>query len=305
MMMKYLGDGIDLSDARCVAVEVLRSTSIGIVVVDPTGRILLVNDTLLATTGYGPDEVANQHPRFFCPPLHQRHSYRAIAKAIRSAGHWNGELQIRCRNDEIYSVWARIDAMRSRGGQPVSYVAVLADVSKVGKIFDELHRLAYYDPLTGLPNRQLFADRIEQAIAHAHRDQTSFSLLFMDLDRLKETNDRLGHRAGDSLLKEVARRLRLVMREADTVARLGGDEFVVIVERTAEDSEAAAVATKILQALASPLHDFDSDTLASASIGIARYPRDGRSTDELMRNADRAMYQAKSDGRGRYRFHRR
>jgi diguanylate cyclase (GGDEF)-like protein/PAS domain S-box-containing protein len=305
MMKNHLGDRIDFSGAYCVAADAFRSTSVGIIVVDSTPRIVLVNETLLAATGYRPEEVANQHPRLFCAALRQRHSYRAVAKAILSAGHWHGELLIRRRNGEIYPVWARIDTMRDRHGQPVSYVAVLADVSKVGKLFDELHRLAYYDPLTGLPNRQLFADRIEQAIAHAHRDQTSFSLLFMDLDRFKETNDRLGHRAGDSLLREVARRLRLAMREADTVARLGGDEFVIIVERTEEDADAAAIATKILQTLASPSYDFDSDILASASIGIARYPHDGRSADELMRNADQAMYQAKSDGRGRYRFHHR
>lgn len=305
MMKKYLGDRIDLSGAYCVAADVFRSTSVGIIVADTSPRIVLVNETLLAATGYRPEEVANRHPRLFCSALRQRHSYRAIVEAIMSVGHWNGELRIRCRNDEIYPVWARIDAMRDRHGQPLSYVALLADVSKVGKMFDELHRLAYYDALTGLPNRQLFADRIEQAIAHAHRDQSSFSLLFLDLDRFKETNDRLGHRAGDSLLREVARRLRLAMREADTVARLGGDEFVIIVERTEADSDAAAVATKILQTLASPSHDFDSDTLASASIGIARYPRDGRSTDELMRNADQAMYRAKRDGHGLYRFHHR
>ncbi len=166
-----------------------------------------------------------------------------------------------------------------------------------------LHRLAYYDALTGLPNRHLFDDRIDHAVARARRTGTSFSLLFIDLDRFKQVNDSLGHSAGDRLLIEVARRLRETTRESDTIARLGGDEFTVILETAPDTGAAAAAARKILAALSAPVPIGDCRLQVSASIGIACFPDDGRSAEEMIRNADTAMYSAKETGRGRLRFY--
>lgn len=168
---------------------------------------------------------------------------------------------------------------------------------------DELYRLAYYDALTGLPNRHLFDDRIDRVIARAHRTGTPFCLLFIDLDRFKDVNDSLGHGVGDRLLSEVGRRLRETVRESDTIARLGGDEFMVILETASHSGAAAAVARKILAALATPVAAGERRLPVSASIGIACFPDDGRSAEELIRNADAAMYRAKQEGRERYCFY--
>jgi diguanylate cyclase (GGDEF)-like protein len=162
--------------------------------------------------------------------------------------------------------------------------------------------MAHHDALTGLPNRVLLRDRIQQAIAQAHRAGSQVAVLFLDLDRFKTINDSLGHQLGDRLLQSVASRILVCVREGDTVSRVGGDEFVIVVPGIATSGDASAVASKILEVLASAFHLHGNDLHVSTSIGIALYPSDGADAETLMRNADTAMYRAKDMGRGNYQF---
>jgi len=162
--------------------------------------------------------------------------------------------------------------------------------------------MAHHDALTGLPNRVLLRDRIQQAIAHAHRGATMVAVLFLDLDRFKTINDSLGHQLGDRLLQSVASRILVCVREGDTVSRVGGDEFVIVVPGIASSADASSVAGKILEVLMSSFHLHGNDLHVAASIGISLYPADGDDAETLMRNADTAMYHAKDMGRGNYQF---
>jgi diguanylate cyclase (GGDEF)-like protein len=197
------------------------------------------------------------------------------------------------RHDELGVLARSIDQMQRQ----ITHQFAALQVSR-----EELEHLARHDMLTGLPNRRLFHDRLDHALARARRSGKNLALLFVDLDRFKEINDQIGHDAGDAVLKAVATRLAATTREADTVARLGGDEFVVLLDDPSSQEQVAAIAQKLLDGL-KPEIPFESHTLhAVASIGISQYPQDGETATEMLANADRAMYQAKAAGRNCYRF---
>lgn len=292
---------IELHNRR-MAAGVFDSTSEGILVTDPELRIVLVNKAFTDTTGYLAEEVRGAKPSVLASGRHDAAFYRTMWKAIKETGGWSGEIWNRRRNGEIYPEWLHINVVRDADGTVLHYIGVFSDVTHFKSVQTRLHELAYYDPLTGLPNRQLLYDRLEQAIVQARRMQHGFSLLFIDLDRFKDVNDSLGHGFGDRILIECAQRLRSVVRESDTVARLGGDEFTVILPDSQVDWSLATVAGKIIDALSVPIEEDGRKVFLSASVGITRFPDDGERVDDLIRNADTAMYRAKEEGRGRYCF---
>jgi diguanylate cyclase (GGDEF)-like protein/PAS domain S-box-containing protein len=257
-------------------------------VTDVQGKILLVNPAFCRTTGYSESEAIGQTPALLKSGRHDAAFYDAMWRQIDETGSWEGEIWNRRKSGEVYPEWLHIDAVRDESGAIRYYVGVFADIGTHKELRAQLMHLAYHDALTGLPNRRLLMDRLGQAIARAQRNETEVGVLFIDLDRFKDINDAHGH--------------GIVMRANDTVARLDGDEFAVIVEDIEDASSLAEVAEKLLSAFAEPFVCDGREFFLAASIGIARYPGDGATIDELLMNADTAMYNAKQKGRGRYYF---
>lgn len=288
---------------REVAASVFDGLVEGIMVIDAQLRILLVNPAFTQTTGFSAQEAIGQTPRLLQSGQHDRAFYHAMWSALERQGYWEGEIWNRRKNGEIYPEWLRIQAVKDAAGAVRYYVGIFSDISQHVEMRAKLLHLAYYDMLTGLPNRQLLLDRMNHAIAHGRRAHKGFALLYLDLDRFKDLNDTRGHRFGDQVLTTVGQRLSGTLRSADTVARLGGDEFVILLADTADETAIAETAQKVLDLLNAPMHIGVERVHVGASIGIARFPADGSDADTLLMKADSALYRAKADGRGLYHFH--
>lgn len=282
---------------------VFQTAADAIMVTDADGAIKSVNPAFTAITGYSAQEAIGQTPRILNSGRHDERFYLTLWQSLRQNGQWSGEVWQRRKNGEIYPVWENVAAVRSGNGSIVEYVAFFNDITARKRTEQETFYRANYDPLTGLPNRNLLRERLEQALKQARRYDRKVALMFADLDRFKQVNDMLGHSWGDRLLCQAASRLGACVREADTVARQGGDEFVVVLPNIAEEHDAWVVAEKIITRLAEPF-DLSGDSVRiGASIGISLYPTHGEDAEELMRHADLAMYQAKLAGRNTYRVY--
>lgn len=288
---------------REVAASVFDGMLEGIMVTDAQMCILLVNHAFSEVTGYSLDEVAGKTPRLLQSGRHDAEFYRRMWQAIGQSGMWEGEIWNRRKSGEVYPEWLRIQRVTDAQGVVRYYVGIFSDISQHQEMRAKLLHLAYYDTLTGLANRQLLDDRLQQAIAHGRRSGEGFALLYLDLDRFKDLNDTRGHRFGDQVLSAVAHRLIGCLRAADTVARLGGDEFVILLADTVEPPAVAETAQKLIDRVMQPLEVGGEQVHLGASIGISRFPDDGQDADTLLMKADAAMYQAKAQGRGRYHFH--
>jgi len=285
------------------AASVFSSTEEGVVITDPGGVIIDVNPAFTEITGYSRAEAIGKNPRILRSDRQDAAFYAALWQSLNTTGRWQGEIWNRRKSGEIYPEWLTINAVRDEDAQLVNYVAVFSDISGIKQSQAQLAHLAHHDPLTGLPNRLLFHDRLGHALSRADRDGSKLAVLFIDLDRFKHINDSLGHLAGDGLLQEVARRLTSAVRREDTVARMGGDEFTLLLEDLRRPEDAAVLARKLLEALGDPYAIAGRELFVTASVGISLYPRDGRSAEDLVRNADAAMYQAKDAGRNGYHFY--
>ena len=280
----------------------------GMTVTDIDGTILRVNSAFTDITGYTAEEVVGNNPRLLQSGRHDAKFYAAMWENINRTGAWNGEVWNRRKNGEIYPEHLTITAVKTVDGDVSNYVATLTDITLTKASEDKIKHLAFYDPLTHLPNRRLLLDRLHQALVSSARSGQTGALLFIDLDNFKTLNDTLGHDIGDLLLQQVAIRLESCVREGDTVARLGGDEFVVILEDLSEHSiEAAAqteaVGNKILATLDQPYQLATHEYHSTPSIGATLFNDDNRQPlDELMKQADLAMYQSKRAGRNTLRF---
>jgi diguanylate cyclase (GGDEF)-like protein/PAS domain S-box-containing protein len=279
----------------------------GMIVTDANEVILRVNHAFTAMTGYGADEVLGQTPRVLKSGHHDRAFYRQMWETLSRDRYWQGEIWNRRKSGELFPVWQTISAVLAPDGRISHYVAAFTDISARKAAEEQIRNLAFYDPLTQLPNRRLLIERLGIALVGSAHSRRHSALLFLDLDYFKVLNDTEGHDVGDQLLVEVARRVRSSVREGDTVARLGGDEFVVMLEELSDDPDHAAaqaetVGQKIREAVAQPYRLKDHDYHGSASIGVCLF-RDGPETvDDLLKRADVAMYQAKSSGRNTLRF---
>ena len=301
LLMRYMESLRESAREHRLAGTVFQSSQQGIVVTDEKGSIIQVNPAYCEITGYSQSELLGQNPRILRSGIQDTGFYKAMWQNLNEYGRWQGEVKNRRKNGDLYVQWINIDAIGTTEGERL-YVGIATDISELVHTRERLASLAYYDTLTGLPNRVLFQDRLRQAMVQTRREHEVMALIFCDLDNFKVVNDSLGHAAGDELLKTVAERLRGSVREADTVARLGGDEFALILGNAKGPEEIARLATQIISTLSKPCQIDGAEIISGASLGITFYPTDARTEDELLKNADVAMYRAKERGRNDYQF---
>jgi diguanylate cyclase (GGDEF)-like protein/PAS domain S-box-containing protein len=303
-LLNFIGIGARLrSEDRerlRMAAAVFDSTLEGVLVTDRQGLIVHVNRAFMRITGYQQEEVLGHRPSKFKSGRHGVPFYQQIYATLAEKGEWSGEIWNRRKSGEIYPQWQTICAIRDDSGELSHYVAVFSDISAIKHSEQELAYLAHHDPLTGLPNRLLFNDRAEQALAAAQANKRGCALLLLDLDHFQSINDGLGHTIGDQLLKLVGERLGETVGSNVTLARLGGDEFGVLAENCQQVGQAGKLAQGIIERMREPF-EFDGHRLfISASVGISLFPNDALSAEQLLRNADSALFKAKGNGRACY-----
>ncbi|MGD8175811.1 bifunctional diguanylate cyclase/phosphodiesterase [Marinimicrobium sp. ARAG 43.8] len=284
-----------------LAAQVFEQSSEGILVTDASQNIVMVNNAFTRITGYSEEEVLGKTPHWLASGRHDSHFYHQMWLDLREQGAWQGEVWNRRKDGEIYPQWLAICEVRDAEGTLTHYIGTVSDISQLKEDQAEIHRLAYYDPLTGLPNRSLLEERAALALKLANRSHDNLALLFLDLDNFKNINDSLGHKIGDQLLQAFAQRIQPLIREEDTFARPGGDEFVILLPAT-DANGAAHTAQKLLSLLNQPFNINNYELAITSSVGIALHPSDGETLSELYTNADIAMYRAKKKGRNTYSF---
>jgi diguanylate cyclase (GGDEF)-like protein/PAS domain S-box-containing protein len=285
-----------------LAASVFDSAQEGIMVTDVEGVIESVNPAFTEITGYSAEEAIGKTPRLLRSDHHDPEFFAGIWQDISSGGHWQGETWNRRKDGSIFLVWQTITRIDGSDHAPLRYVSVFHDITNVWEKNARTTHLAFHDALTGLPNRLLLMDRLEQLLSATEREPRKVAVMFQDLDRFKDVNDSLGHDVGDELLKIVAGKLLSQVRQSDTVARLGGDEFIVVLDNPASREEVAQVAARIVASLNEPMEFKGRKVEIGTSIGIAVYPDDGDTPGQLIQSADRAMYAAKNAGKNTYRF---
>jgi diguanylate cyclase (GGDEF)-like protein/PAS domain S-box-containing protein len=283
-----------------LAAAVFDSTREGVLVSDAGGKIVHVNRAFVEITGYQPEEVLGFNPSKFKSGRHGPEFYRQMYRSILSAGQWSGEIWNRRKSGEIYPQWQSIRGIRDDEGELKHFVAVFSDLSAIKRSEQELTQLAHFDALTQLPNRLLFTDRTAQALVSARSGKRGCALLLIDLDHFKNINDSLGHTLGDEVLKAVADRLKGLFDSDMTLARLGGDEFGLLVRNCQQVVQAAALAQQMIDAFKEPFLLDGHQLFITVSIGISLFPGDAQSAVQLLRNADSALFKAKSNGRDGY-----
>ncbi|WP_170162296.1 EAL domain-containing protein [Caldimonas tepidiphila] len=289
-------------DRLRLAASVFSCANEGILITDPDGRIVDVNHAFCRITGYAREEVIGRSPKLLQSGRQGAPFYAAMWRNLMEQGQWSGELWNRRKDGAEYAEALTISAVRDESGRTQHYVGLISDITRQKNHQRELERIAHYDPLTGLPNRILLADRMGVALARSRRTGEALAVCVMDLDGFKPVNDTLGHKAGDCLLQEIAARLQATIREEDTVARVGGDEFVLLLGGFRSDSDHEPLLRRIIAAVASPITIEGRPVRVSASIGFTLFPGDPAEADQLLRHADQAMYAAKAQGKNR--FHR-
>lgn len=286
---------------RELAAAVFDNAAEAIIVTDEDGKFIDVNPAFSQMSGYAAAEVLGQPASLLRSGRHAPEFYAGMWQSTCREGRWQGEVWNRRKNGEIFVVWLSISRVE-HAGRPVRCVATLTDITRSKQLEEELRHRAYHDPLTDLPNRALFADRLRVAMSLGQRHGRGLALCFIDLDHFKAVNDRFGHAAGDDLLVETARRLRLSVRAADTVARLGGDEFAAILTEVGSRTEVEEIAARIVADLARPFELQAGTAHISCSIGIALFPEHGTDAETLQRNADAALYDVKDSTRNAFRI---
>jgi diguanylate cyclase (GGDEF)-like protein/PAS domain S-box-containing protein len=303
----------DVTEARklerelILAGQVFDNSNEAILVTDNRGKVINANQaffdaslfTLEEIQGARPDDVIN--PKFHGPEFYQQ-----VGLAIESDGYWQGEVDYLRKSGEERVSWTGVSATKSKAGFVQNLIIIVSDITERKVIEQRIHKLAYYDPLTGLPNRSQMHERLEKMLQEAQQNKSNVALLFLDLDRFKPINDSMGHPAGDRVLKEVAGRLQNCIKKQDLVSRMSGDEFTIAIaaQKVLDDAAdtAVKVGERILHALQQPFVIENRELFVTGSIGIALYPHDGQSVTELLKNADMAMYHAKDDGRNNVQF---
>ncbi|MDP3308815.1 bifunctional diguanylate cyclase/phosphodiesterase [Methylotenera sp.] len=310
--MGLLGIYEDITERKIAEIELrIAATAFesqeGIMIADMNRDILRVNRAFTKITGYSAEEVIGKNPRILSSGLHTANFYEKLWDKISQDGSWQGEIWNKRKDGEIYLEYLTITTVQSEDGAVTNFVATLSDITQSRIAAAEIEKMAFYDSLTGLPNRRLLIDRLSHALAASSRSGNRGAVLFLDLDHFKSLNDTLGHDVGDLLLKQVGERLKSSVREGDTVSRLGGDEYVVMLEELSHlDTEAARqaemIGNNILAALNEPYQLAMHEHRSTASIGITLFGNHTYSEEDLLKHADIAMYQAKKAGRSTLRF---
>ena len=283
-----------------LAERVIESSFEGIVITDENVRIEFVNPAFTQLTGYTREEVIGRTPQILSSGRHDAQFYQRMWQSLKNHGYWRGEIWNRRKNGELYLELLTITAISDDNNRVTHYAALFTDITQDRHNEEQVRQLAYYDALTGVPNRRLLEDRLDHAIRHAHRTGLLLAVIFIDLDEFKNVNDSLGHSVGDELLLQFTNRVRGCLREDDTLARLGGDEFIVLLPEMANIEHVLAVADRLIDTGSRP-YEVQGHTLnVGCSLGISLYPDDGKTVGELINGADVAMYRSKRDGRNRY-----
>lgn len=292
------------SDERLrLSATVFEHSVEGIVITDPEGNIVDVNRAFSDILGYSRDEVVGQTPRLWRSGRHDKEFFRGMWTSLIETGQWRGELWNRRKDGSVFPEWLTINDVRDEQDGLTHYIGIFSDISHIKKSQEQIDFLAHHDPLTELPNRLLFHERLEHAIHHSSRHGSQLAVVFVDLDRFKQVNDGLDHVHGDQLLQKVAKRLSKITRSDDTLARIGGDEFIILLEAIDKSEAVGLTVQKISSAFDEPFDLQENEIDITASIGIAIYPRDGDDAETLIRNSDTAMYRAKELGRNNYQFY--
>lgn len=289
-----------------IAATVFESIE-GMMVTDDQNKILKVNSAFTKITGYKAEEVIGRSPNLLSSGLHDKHFFLKMWQSILDQGHWKGEVLNRHKDGKVFPEFLSISTVKNSDGIPVNYVGIFSDATDSRNAQNKLEQLAFYDPLTGLPNRRLLIDQLQHAIDSSKRTLNEIAVLFIDLDEFKDVNNTLGHDVGDQLLVQVASRMRQSIRKVDHIARLGGDEFVIVLEDLSRDPIHAAVQVEtICEKILSKFEDVFSisehEIHNSISIGAALSHGGEDDIEELLKKADIAMYQAKKAGRSRLVF---
>jgi len=272
----------------------------GILITNPDGRIVDVNPAFCDITGYPREEVINQQPSILKSGKHSEAFYRDIWQNLIEKGYWQGEIWNRRKNGELFAELLTISTLMDDQGDTLHYLGLFSDITEIKEQQHALEMMAHYDMLTQLPNRTLFADRFQQAIAHSIRQHSLLGVIFLDLDGFKPINDNYGHEIGDQVLIEVAQRIKASIRLDDTASRLGGDEFAILLNDISSVEHCERLVSRLLRTIQLP-YRIDGDIIQlGASMGVTLYPLDQSDADTLLRHADQAMYQSKQTGRNRY-----
>ncbi|HJV54078.1 MAG TPA: EAL domain-containing protein [Noviherbaspirillum sp.] len=280
----------------------VEQSASAVMITDRNGVIEYVNPWFTRINGYTAEEVIGKKPQLLRSDETHPETHKRMWDTLKSGKEWTGELHNTKKNGELYWCLETISPLKNEAGEITHYVAVTEDISERKQNEQTIRHLAFHDPLTGLPNRRLFNDRLQQAIVALQRRGNAFALMLLDLDRFKTVNDTLGHDIGDALLKAVAARLSACVRQGDTLARMGGDEFALLSFDVGQPEDTAHIAGKLVDAFREPFHLYGHELYMTASVGVTLYPADATDGDALIRNADIALYRAKDCGRNNFQF---
>ena len=285
-----------------LAATVIETTREGVLITDRDFRVTSANPAFSEITGYESRDVVGEPPPFLAAIREDDALYRAMRRAIDEHGYWQGELWNKRKDGTKFAQRLSVSSITDEEGAVAQYAVLMADITERKQDEERIRHQANFDALTGLPNRALFLDRLNQALPIMRRQQQRLGLMFIDLDGFKLVNDTLGHDVGDLLLQEASTRLEACVRGGDTVARLGGDEFTIIMPNLNDPQNAPTVAQRSLDELARPFYLNDNEVFVSGSIGITVFPDDAKEAGDLLKNADAAMYRAKDQGKANYQF---
>jgi len=286
-----------------LASVIVNNTGEGIIVADQNNNIISVNPAFTVLTGFSRQEVFGKTTHFLQSKKDALKINEELHNSRRNGNSWQGEIWHRRKNSDDFPCWTTINQVRDSSGRITHYVYVVMDITHLKKAQDRLGFLAYHDPLTQLPNRMLLKDRISHSLQNARREGALAAVLFLDLDRFKIINDTYGHAVGDNLLKEVARRIKNLVRKEDTVSRYAGDEFVVLMEDFYDTKSPARLAKKLIETFNTPVEVKGYSLQITTSVGISLFPRDGDDPDSLIEKADTAMFRAKKEGRNNFQYY--
>ena len=286
-----------------LASGVFENTLEAICITDENSLIINANPAFFQSTGYQEQEVIGRHIGILKFGLTDEKLIDSIWQQLGEKDHWSGEINSRNKNGEIQSEWLALSTIRNEQNTIMNYIGIFSNISRLIKNQLKLEHIAHHDPLTGLPNRLLLADRLEQAIASAKRKKEQFAVCYLDLDGFKPVNDCYGHDTGDKLLCEISQRIKNIVRGNDTVARVGGDEFVVLFNEITSSAESNKLLARLLEEIAQPILIQNNSHRVSASIGVSVYPDDGNNAEVLLHYSDKAMYEAKRSGKSRYQMY--
>jgi diguanylate cyclase (GGDEF)-like protein/PAS domain S-box-containing protein len=283
---------------------VFENTTEGILITNEENQIISVNNAFTTITGYTQEEVLGQNPKLLNSGKQNKEFYNNLWKDIHTTGQFKGEIWNRKKSGEIYPEWLNISVVKDSNGRTLNYVAIFSDITKIKKSNEKIEFLAHHDPLTNLPNRLLLKARLEQSITHANNAKEILAIMFIDIDNFKMINDTYGHSIGDKIINLVASRLKRNLRQDDTISRIGGDEFILVIENINDIKNIKKIAHKILNDFNEPIKLQEYLFEITISMGITLFPNNGLNTEELIKQADTAMYSAKNAGKNQFQFYK-